>query len=40
MEYLTNYWVVLPHFCCNDILYRNVTIHINMTQIRSVGGEI
>ena len=21
MEYLTNYWVVLPHFCCNDIIY-------------------
>ena len=19
MEYLTNYWVVLPHFCCNDV---------------------
>ena len=34
MEYMANYCSVLPHFCCNNILYWN------MTQIGSVGGEI
>ena len=24
MGYLANYCSVLPHFCCNDILYKNV----------------
>jgi hypothetical protein len=24
MKYLTMYWVVLPHFCCNDIFFWDV----------------
>jgi len=40
MEYLTNYWVVSLHFCCNDIFVKIWTIHIKMTLIRSVGDEI
>jgi hypothetical protein len=24
MEYLTNNWVILPHSCCNDILFLNL----------------
>jgi len=35
MGYLANY-----RFCCDDILYKNETIYIKMTQIGSVGGEI
>ena len=31
--YLANYCSVLPHICCNDI-------HVKMTQIGSVGGDI
>ena len=40
MGYLAKYCSVLPHFCCSDIYIEMKIIHIKMTQIRSLGGEI
>jgi hypothetical protein len=40
MEYLTNYWVVSLHFCCNDIYLCKNNIYLEISQIGAVGGEI
>jgi hypothetical protein len=40
MEYLTNYWVVSLHFCCNDIYLSKEHHYSKMIQIGAVGGEI
>jgi len=40
MEYVTNYWVVSLHFCCNVFIYQKNVIYIIMIQIGAVGGDI
>jgi hypothetical protein len=40
MEYLTNYWAVSLHFCCNDKFYQKNTIGAKTFRIGAVGGEM
>ena len=40
MEFLTNYWVVSLHFCCNDIYLCKNNIYLEISQIGAVGGEM
>jgi len=40
MEYLTNYWAVSLHFCCNDVIYQKNIIDPKMAQIDAVLSEI
>jgi hypothetical protein len=39
MEYLTSYWAVSLHFCCNDIYFPK-EYHKKTTKIGAVGGEM
>jgi len=40
MEFLTNYWVVSLHFCCNDIYLSKEHIGAKTFRIGAVGGEM
>ena len=40
MKYLTNYWAVSFHFCCNDIYQPKNIIDIKMVQNGADVGEI